>query len=264
MSTIEPDDAIQYPGNPAARIFGAALTIGLLLAAVIALYLEPWFVFDQVREAVALNDLEKQRALVDPPLIGGVLRPYLDAAQPGAGRRVEKRYGSFSRFLVTARSRATRADPGFERGDITLVLERRGLSWKLVNVTGPEPWAIGNEGLPVPPPDPGGPVVTPLDETDSLPAFGSHVYVEVLPEVASRAAPTYPQLAIDAGVQGTVIVQALVGRDGLVKDVRVQNSIPMLDPAALAAVRQWRFKPAMAHGRPVAVWVAVPVKFTLH
>ena len=53
-------------------------------------------------------------------------------------------------------------------------------------------------------------------------------------------------------------------RDGTVADVRIVKSIPPLDSAAAAAVRQWRFKPAMASGQPVAAWVEVPVRFTLH
>jgi protein TonB len=56
----------------------------------------------------------------------------------------------------------------------------------------------------------------------------------------------------------------LVGKDGFVKDTRVVKSIPELDDAAVASVRQWRFNPAYANGAPVAVWVAVPVKFSLH
>lgn len=96
------------------------------------------------------------------------------------------------------------------------------------------------------------------------PRFGDYVYVEELPEAVTKAAPIYPVDASKAGVSGTVLVQALVGPSGRVEDVRIQKSIPMLDAAALAAVRQWTFKPALSKGSPVAVWVAVPVKFSLH
>ena len=61
-----------------------------------------------------------------------------------------------------------------------------------------------------------------------------------------------------------MIVQALVLEDGSVGDVRVVRSVPMLDEAAVVAVRQWRFKPAKSKGLPVAVWVAIPVKFGVH
>lgn len=97
-----------------------------------------------------------------------------------------------------------------------------------------------------------------------LPEFGEYVHVDVLPEAVSRAAPTYPEEARQARVSGTVMVQALVGRDGRVKDTRIVKSVPGLDEAAEQSVRQWTFKPARAGGEPVAIWVAVPVRFSLH
>ncbi len=105
-------------------------------------------------------------------------------------------------------------------------------------------------------------VAPPGDE--ELPKFGEYVYVEELPEAITKAQPVYPDLAREAGVDGTVLVQALVGKDGKVKDTRIVKSIALLDAAAEAAVRQWVFKPALSNNKPVAVWVAVPVKFTLH
>ena len=72
---------------------------------------------------------------------------------------------------------------------------------------------------------------------------------------------TYPDIARQAGVEGTVVVQALVGTDGHVRDMRIVRSIPMLNGAALEAVKQWRFKPAATGGKPVAAWVSVPISF---
>jgi periplasmic protein TonB len=106
-------------------------------------------------------------------------------------------------------------------------------------------------------------IVAPQSE-DELPKYGEYVYVEELPEAITKVSPQYPDIAREASVDGTVMVQALVGRDGRVKDTRVVKSIPMLDAAAVAAVRQWVFKPALSNNKPVAVWVAVPMKFTLH
>lgn len=107
-------------------------------------------------------------------------------------------------------------------------------------------------------------IVVQAPTEEELPKFGEYVYVEELPEAITKAQPVYPDIAREAGVDGTVLVQALVGKDGKVKDVRVQKSIPMLDASAEAAVKQWVFKPALSNNKPVAVWVAVPVKFTLH
>ena len=99
---------------------------------------------------------------------------------------------------------------------------------------------------------------------DELPAFGEFVYVEELPEAITRVPPDYPEIARASGTEGTVMLQALVGKDGKVKDVRVVKSVPVLDDAATKAVKQWVFKPALSNNKPVAVWVAVPVRFTLH
>ena len=97
----------------------------------------------------------------------------------------------------------------------------------------------------------------------SLPRFGENVYVWKLPQVAKRVPPTYPIAARSTGVDGTVLVQALVGRDGKVKGTIIQKSIPLLDAAADSAVRRYVFKPAMLGNKPVALWLAVPVRFTL-
>ena len=110
----------------------------------------------------------------------------------------------------------------------------------------------------LPPPPPNKPiVVTPPPEGHE----GDYVYVEELPEAITKVKPVYPDEARRAGVTGTVMVQAHVREDGTVGECRVVKSIPELDAAAIAAVRQWRFKPAMSKGVPVAVPVAVPVKF---
>jgi protein TonB len=100
--------------------------------------------------------------------------------------------------------------------------------------------------------------------SDDEPAFGTYVYAEELPEVITKVNPVYPEMAREANVDGTVMVQALVGKDGKVHDVRVVKSIPLLDQSAQDAVRQWVFKPALANNKPVAVWVGVPVRFSLH
>ena len=112
--------------------------------------------------------------------------------------------------------------------------------------------------------DKGASIIIAPQSDDELPKYGEYVYVEELPEAITKVTPQYPDIAREASVDGTVMVQALVGRDGRVKDTRVVKSIPMLDAAAVAAVRQWVFKPALSNNKPVAVWVAVPMKFSLH
>jgi TonB family protein len=74
--------------------------------------------------------------------------------------------------------------------------------------------------------------------------------------------PAYPEMAMAAGVQGIVILEALIEQDGSVGDVRVLRSIALLDQAAVEAVRQWRFTPTLLNGQPVEVLMTVTVNFS--
>jgi protein TonB len=64
-------------------------------------------------------------------------------------------------------------------------------------------------------------------------------------------------------VQGVVILEAVVDREGSVEDVRVLRSIPLLDRAAIDAVRQWRYSPLLLNGRPERFVLTVTVSFSL-
>ena len=75
--------------------------------------------------------------------------------------------------------------------------------------------------------------------------------------------PVYPSIAIAARREGTVILEALIGEDGSVRQVKVLRSAPLFDQAATAAVEQWRFSPTMLFGEPVPLVMTVTVTFTL-
>ena len=75
--------------------------------------------------------------------------------------------------------------------------------------------------------------------------------------------PIYPAIAQQARVEGVVIIEAIVGVDGRVMEARVLRSKPLLDEAALAAVRQWEFTATTLNGVPVPVIMTVTVNFTL-
>ena len=75
--------------------------------------------------------------------------------------------------------------------------------------------------------------------------------------------PLYPQIAQAARVQGIVIIEATIGEDGQVINARVLRSVPLLDQAALDAVRQWQYTPTLLNGVPVPVIMSVTVQFTL-
>lgn len=84
------------------------------------------------------------------------------------------------------------------------------------------------------------------------------------PIVTDPVPPEYPLSARKAGISGTVQVNALVDRNGNVAQAVITSPVSAdLDSAAVTAVRQWKFKPASDGHQPVAVWVTLPVKFTL-
>lgn len=83
------------------------------------------------------------------------------------------------------------------------------------------------------------------------------------PERIQYVAPTYPPIAQRAGVDGIVIIEATIGVDGRVVNARILRSRPLLDEAALAAVRQWTYTPTTLNGVPVPVIMTVTVNFQL-
>ena len=77
--------------------------------------------------------------------------------------------------------------------------------------------------------------------------------------------PRYPEIAQEAGIEGTVVVQVFVDEKGRVKDTVILKGIPNtgLDEAATEAIRKVRFRPAKQRERAVAVWISIPVNFRL-
>jgi protein TonB len=76
-------------------------------------------------------------------------------------------------------------------------------------------------------------------------------------------APEYPKAARDAGIQGSVVIDATIDRDGTVADAHLIRGVPDLNDAALAAVRQWTYAPTLLGGVPVEVLMTVTVVFSI-
>jgi protein TonB len=85
----------------------------------------------------------------------------------------------------------------------------------------------------------------------------------VTPVKVVDARPLYPDIARSARVEGTVILEAVLDTTGRVTQLRVIKSVPMLDKAALDAVRQWRYTPSLYGGHPVSVLMTITVRFML-
>jgi TonB family protein len=83
------------------------------------------------------------------------------------------------------------------------------------------------------------------------------------PKKIKDVKPVYPPIAASAKVTGIVIIEATIGADGRVVDARVVRSIPLLDQAAVDAVRQWEFTPTLLNGVPTPIIMSVTVNFQL-
>ena len=84
------------------------------------------------------------------------------------------------------------------------------------------------------------------------------------PQITSRTLPIYSKEALRARIEGSVIVLAAVDATGRMCSLRIERALePGLDQAASASVRQWRFKPGLKDGTPVAVQVHIEVEFSL-
>ena len=113
---------------------------------------------------------------------------------------------------------------------------------------------------PPPPPPPPAPVDpdAPLDSVGPLRVGGSIKTPTKIRDVR----PVYPPEALAAGIQGVVILEAVIDQGGGVSNVRVLRSIPLLDQAAVDAVREWQFTPTLLNGVPVPVTMTMTVNFT--
>jgi protein TonB len=96
------------------------------------------------------------------------------------------------------------------------------------------------------------------------PAPDDFVPVEEDPVRIHIDPPVYPEVARESGVEGTVMVRALVGKDGKVKRCVIVDGNPLLNDAAVTCAKTAVFRPALLDNRPVEVWVLIPVTFKIH
>ena len=108
------------------------------------------------------------------------------------------------------------------------------------------------EAWDAPPPPPEGPRVKFIPYDDP-------------PQPLSSIRPVYPEIAQEAGIEGTVVVQVFVDKKGRVQDTLILKGIPNtgLDEAAVMAIKKTRFRPAKQRERAVGVWISIPVNFRL-
>ena len=108
------------------------------------------------------------------------------------------------------------------------------------------------EAWDAPPPPPSGPQVKFIPYDDP-------------PVPLTPIRPKYPEIAQEAGIEGTVFIQAFIDKKGRVIETTIIKGIPNtgLDEAAIKAIRKTRFRPARQRERAVGVWISIPVNFKL-
>ncbi len=184
---------------------------------------------------------------VPPPLPAAPAKPPGTGANPPREHRPTAHGADVAPSVVPTES--AKARPPDEPNDETGVIGGFGEGG---NETGP-PGGVG----------PGTAPVTSVVEGPEAPRTLSP---EMQPPVAIyRPAPAYPELARTVRRQGTVIIEAVIDRQGNVVDARVLRDVGLgLGEAALQAVRTWRYRPATLDGRPVTVYLTVTINFELH
>lgn len=125
--------------------------------------------------------------------------------------------------------------------------------------TGPiDPGLLGPAGFPVPGPPP--PPVPATKAAAQVFRVGQGVRE---PRRIAGTPPEYPPLARSARVQGVVILEAVIDAQGTIERVKILKSVPLLDGAAVAAVKGWRYTPTLLNGVPVSVLMTITMNFTL-
>jgi protein TonB len=141
--------------------------------------------------------------------------------------------------------------------DLTRAPQGPGTEDPSPNLSPGVPWGVPNSVGPVLP--------TPLVASSAPPAQAPPRF-SVLTEgdVISRVLPVYPPVARQIGAQGPVVLHLVISRDGTVENLRIVSSAhPLLNAAALEAVRQWRFRPYLLNGGAVEAEAQITINFIL-
>jgi periplasmic protein TonB len=120
----------------------------------------------------------------------------------------------------------------------------------------PNPGLLGGERpMPPPPPreveaPPRKPIVVPPDIQQAM--------------LVTRVEPLYPVLARQIRLQGTVVIRAIIAKDGTVESAEILSGHPLLARAAMDAIVRWRYRPTLLRGQPIEVETMITVKFIMH
>jgi protein TonB len=151
------------------------------------------------------------------------------------------------------------------------LLVRRGSAMPTMNAGAADPNAVGPPGINVIgvgdgidntlPNIIGAPIVHPVP---APPIHHAPMSVIMEGNLVHKVEPRYPAIARQVGIQGTVIIRALISRSGTIEHAQVESGQPLLVSAALAAVREWKYRPYYLNGEPVEVETEITVNFVLN
>lgn len=102
------------------------------------------------------------------------------------------------------------------------------------------------------------------DDADALPVPTEEYLVSQMPQVLSEVRPIYPAEARAKNMEGAVVLSILIDAAGQVRDAQVMSGPEIFRAGALAAMRQFRFRPALVEGKSVAVKIAYTIRFSLN
>jgi protein TonB len=175
-----------------------------------------------------------------------------DVPLPPQPRRVTTPSSPADRALGQAEAAPTIVQP-------TVVPEGEHQALSSISFGDPAPIenALGGRGSVAPPPPP---APTSLPEPKQVMRLHSGIKP---PQRLVNVAPVYPTMALAGRKEGIVIIDATIDEQGNVTETKILRSIPLLDEAALAAVRQWKFSPTLLNGAPVPIVMTVTVNFKL-
>ena len=205
-----------------------------------------------------------QKASADPTLSPTDKLRYIDSGIAATDRALSNKPDYVDALVyknILLRLKATmESDPTSRQALIAEANVLRNRATELKKTTGQEGMVfVPAQGQPPPPPPPPPPPAE-LVGGQAAVRVGGPVRP---PAKIHDAKPVYPPDAFAAGVQGVVVMEAIVDESGGVKELRVLRGVPMLDQAALDAVRQWRYEPTMLNGVYVPVIMTVTVNFSL-
>ena len=210
---------------------------------------------------LVLIPLLQTQALTIPPIDMSLLLPRVEPPKPievfSAQPRVQKYTQADANILTAPESIPARivyvdepVQPNFSfppsagNGSVTSILV--GLANQPTEVLAPPP---------PPPPPPAPPVIraAPVRQGGNVQAAN----------LIHQVNPVYPAIARQTRIQGVVVLEAIIGKDGSIDSLRVVSGHLLLTQAALDAVKQWKYRPTMLNGEPIEVITTITVTFTL-